>query len=300
MVAAQLRRHGVDVRVEDELARVETDAAGRVCAIETTRGEKLGCQLLGVCVGVEPQVDWLRAVHTPPAIGSGIGVDEQLQTSLANVWAAGDCAELRLRRSGTARRAALVRGEAAGRGRRGEPLRRSASRIARPPSSTAPSFFDIEYTTVGELSRPGAEVKSLYRRSESGEVSQRIVHLEGQVIGFNMLGSRWDHELLTRWIEEQRELSWVRAHLSDAQLDVELGRVDSGAHAGARAMKRARPARRPAARPPASGAQRLGAGARAQRLLLVLYFTEWLTPVAAGCISARSGRCTGRSTPSRS
>ena len=37
-----------------------------------------------------------------------------------------------------------------------------------------------------------------------------------------MLGSRWDHEPLLRWIHERRSLDWVLAHLHEAQFDEEL------------------------------------------------------------------------------
>jgi hypothetical protein len=41
-------------------------------------------------------------------------------------------------------------------------------------------------------------------------------------VGFNMLGRRWDHSVLTRWIEERRTLDWVLEHLNDAAFDTEL------------------------------------------------------------------------------
>jgi hypothetical protein len=44
-----------------------------------------------------------------------------------------------------------------------------------------------------------------------------------------MLGSRWDHAALTRWIDEERRLDWVLAHLAEAQFDVEFGRAPLGA-----------------------------------------------------------------------
>jgi hypothetical protein len=37
-----------------------------------------------------------------------------------------------------------------------------------------------------------------------------------------MLGRRWDHSVLIRWIQEQRSLDWVLAHLNDAAFDTEL------------------------------------------------------------------------------
>ena len=44
-------------------------------------------------------------------------------------------------------------------------------------------------------------------------VSQKIVCKGDRVVGFNMLGSRWDHEPLLRWIHERRSLEWVLDHL---------------------------------------------------------------------------------------
>ena len=54
------------------------------------------------------------------------------------------------------------------------------------------------------------------------------MHAGDKVLGFHALGSRWDHTVLTRWIEEERPVDWVRAHLREAQFDVELGRAPLG------------------------------------------------------------------------
>lgn len=51
------------------------------------------------------------------------------------------------------------------------------------------------------------------------------MHAGDRVLGFNALGSRWDHTVLTRWIEEERPVDWVRENLRRAQFDVELGRA---------------------------------------------------------------------------
>jgi len=37
-----------------------------------------------------------------------------------------------------------------------------------------------------------------------------------------MLGRRWDHSVLTRWIDERRKLDWVLQHLNDAAFDTEF------------------------------------------------------------------------------
>ena len=46
-----------------------------------------------------------------------------------------------------------------------------------------------------------------------------------RVIGFNMLGSRWNHRILEKWIRERRSLDYVKKNLAKAQFDVEFGRT---------------------------------------------------------------------------
>jgi hypothetical protein len=68
-------------------------------------------------------------------------------------------------------------------------------------------------------------IPTIYRRLPGKHVSQRIVHDGERVLGFNMLGSRWNHEILTRWIAERRSPEFCLQHLHEAQFDVELGRM---------------------------------------------------------------------------
>jgi hypothetical protein len=45
-----------------------------------------------------------------------------------------------------------------------------------------------------------------------------------RVVGFNMLGGRWNHERFLEWIGERRPLEYVLAHLGEAQFDEEFSR----------------------------------------------------------------------------
>jgi hypothetical protein len=71
-----------------------------------------------------------------------------------------------------------------------------------------------------------------YQRVPGRPESQRIVVKGGRVVGFNFLGSRFDHRPLLRWIAERRPLDFVLAHLGEAQFDEELSPRFS-VHAGA-------------------------------------------------------------------
>jgi hypothetical protein len=79
---------------------------------------------------------------------------------------------------------------------------------------------------------PGPDVRSWFQRVPRQPVSQRIVCKGDRVVGFNFIGSRWDHEPLARWIEERRSLDWVLAHLGEAQFDEEFSSRFRILHAG--------------------------------------------------------------------
>lgn len=228
MITEHIRRHGIDIRHDEELDEIIPDNpdGGRVSAVRTSQGNEIDCQMLGIAIGVVPNIDWLEEVSTPPARDHGILVDRSFATSLPNVWAAGDCVEIDTEQGENIVEhiwySAKRHGRLAGQSMLGDDID-----YEQPIFYNSAKFLDIEYTTVGEVTTAPEGTPSLYRKMPGEEISQRIVFNDDEeVIGFNMLGSRWDHRILTEWIRERRSVDWVRDHLSDAQFDVEFGRVD--------------------------------------------------------------------------
>jgi NAD(P)H-nitrite reductase large subunit len=216
IIATHLRRHGVRLHLGDEIAEVVANPARQLTAVRTTQGRELPCQALGACIGVRPAIDWLRNTQTPPACNRGIQVQADFRTSLPNVWAAGDCAELPTGQVEQLWYSAKRHGELAAQSMLGDPVRYSP-----PLFYNSAKLFDIEYTTVGV-----AGPESYFRRLPGRDVSIRIMHeTNGAVTGFNMLGSRWDHTWFETWIAERRTLPYVLKNLAQAQFDVEFGRV---------------------------------------------------------------------------
>jgi 3-phenylpropionate/trans-cinnamate dioxygenase ferredoxin reductase subunit len=86
---AEHRRHGVDLRTNVQVDKIET-AGGRVAAVHTIGGSRIACEMVIVGTGIEPNV---KALLAAGARGSnGIDVDEYCRTSLPDVFAVGDCA----------------------------------------------------------------------------------------------------------------------------------------------------------------------------------------------------------------
>ncbi|MCG3173817.1 MAG: Nitric oxide reductase FlRd-NAD(+) reductase [Myxococcota bacterium] len=223
-VTEHLRAHGVDVHLGEELDEILTDSAGRVRGLRVKSGGEISCEMLGVCAGVRPAADWLKQTTLGVACGRGVIVNDRFETNIPQVWACGDVAEIH--RPGQPPLieqiwySAKRQGAAAARNVAGIP-----ANYEPPLFFNSSKFFDIEYTTVGDVMRLPAGTPTIYRRLPDRPVSQRIAHDGGRVLGFNMLGSRWNHEILERWILERRSPEFVLEHLEAAQFDVEFGRA---------------------------------------------------------------------------
>jgi len=83
--------------------------------------------------------------------------------------------------------------------------------------------MDVEYTTAGLVNwNLDREENWFFEEKTKVSSTTRVVVQDDRVVGFNMLGRRWDHSVLIRWIEERRSLGWVLDHLNDAAFDTEL------------------------------------------------------------------------------
>lgn len=224
-VQQHMREHGVHVHLEEELDEIQSDSDGRVSSITTSAGARIECQMLGVSIGVTANIDWLATVNDAPEVDRGILVDTQFRTSLEDVFAIGDCMQMQLSDANdllieTIWYSARRHGRYAARNVFGDGI------IYVPPVFyNSSKFFDIEFTTVGDVTSAPAGTPTIYLRHPNKYQSVRIVHDGEKVIGFNMLGSSWDHTMLVRWVEERRAPEWVFDRLKTAQFDVEFGRA---------------------------------------------------------------------------
>ena len=220
-ISDRISRHGVDVHLEHEVEALETDADGNVSAVRTNMGRyESDCVVIGI--GVSPNTSWLSDASIELDERGGILVDEGLQTSAPDVFAAGDCASVRwfdgTRRPEQLWYTARDQGRVAG-GR----LLGDAPRYERGAWYNSAKLMDVEYTTAG-LVNWNLEREENWFFEEKAKVcsTTRVVIQDDHVVGFNMLGRRWDHTVLIRWIEERRSLRWVLNHLNDAAFDTEL------------------------------------------------------------------------------
>jgi NAD(P)H-nitrite reductase large subunit len=98
IVMERLRHEGVTIHTQTQVKQA-LGAKGRLTGVETQAGQHYPCQVLAVAIGVRPRADLARKAGLK--VNKGVVVDEFLQTSAPDVYAAGDVAEVTDPRSGT-------------------------------------------------------------------------------------------------------------------------------------------------------------------------------------------------------
>jgi len=223
MINREIRANNIDLRLGTELDRIVDDGSGRVKAVVTKGGDEIECGFVGLTVGVSPNIDFLEGSGIE--CGRGVLVDQFLKTNLPDVYAIGDCAELR--------KAAKDR-------RTVEPLwytgRAMGETVARTISGekrayvqdiwfNSAKFFNLEWQVYGRIvTQPDDLVESLYWESPEGEKAIRINFLKADraVIGFNLMGIRYRHEVCDRWIRDRFSIEQVLSSLGAANFDPEF------------------------------------------------------------------------------
>jgi NADPH-dependent 2,4-dienoyl-CoA reductase/sulfur reductase-like enzyme len=88
--AAEHRRQGVDVRLNEGVRAVLGEEAGRVTGVALESGEEVPCDMVVVGIGIVPAVTPLIAAGA--AGSNGVDVDFCCRTTLDDIYAIGDCA----------------------------------------------------------------------------------------------------------------------------------------------------------------------------------------------------------------
>lgn len=226
MVSAHMEQHGIKVAL-GTLAEEIVGSDGKVVGVKTDSGETLAADMVVFAIGVAPNTDFLKDSGVELDERGGIVVNQRLQTSAESIFAAGDCATVEWFNGVKRPEQLWYTGRDQGRIAGANMLCADGSlkEYNRATFYNSAKFFDIEYTTAGFVNFAFDGERDWYQREPDSEISQRVTFLpDGTVIGFNMLGSRWDHRPLVRWVEEKRHIHWVLDHLSEATYDEEFFR----------------------------------------------------------------------------
>lgn len=221
LLAARLRQAGIEVLLKDEVQVARDRGDGSVAAVRTKAGREFATDLVACAIGVVPNTEWLQNSGIRLGKGGAIPIDSRAQTSLPNVFAAGDVVEFEGR--------VLQLWEPAQ-----TQARVAAHNMSGHPAEYAPGvhymatrLFDLDFATLGEVVAPkGAE--ELHELPQgTGRISyQKVVLQNDRLIGALMLGQREAKvrtrgRLFKRLIDSRADVSLVKTRLLDDDFDLD-------------------------------------------------------------------------------
>ncbi len=217
-ITKHIADHGIHVACGVEVASLHAraDDATRVGMVRTTSGMDIQADIVVVATGVRPRVE--LAMASGVAVARGIVVDDRFRTSVPNVFAIGDCAELP---TGVQQLWYTAR-------QHGEHVASVILGRDRPYDGgvyfNSAKFFDLEWQVYGHVPATSGADDSFVWTDEPHQRCLRIAHRDGRVIGIHGIGVRLRQETCTQWIEQGAMIHDVRRTIRRAIFDPELSR----------------------------------------------------------------------------
>jgi NADPH-dependent 2,4-dienoyl-CoA reductase/sulfur reductase-like enzyme len=223
IINKHIREHHVDLRLDTSLDEIISDNYGNVKAVVTDKGETIECTLVGLTVGVSPNIDFLKS--SPIEIGRGVKVNRFLETNIKDVYAIGDCAE---QHEAIGNRRNIEAVWYTGR-MMGETLAQTicGNRIKYNPGHwfNSAKFFDIEYQTYGWVfANPLENESQFYWEHSSNKIAIRISYDKNtnEFLGINTFGIRMRHEFFDTVLTQKKSVDYVVENLKKANFDPEF------------------------------------------------------------------------------
>jgi len=220
LLAARLRKAGIDVLLNDEVRAVHPGPRG-VSGVTLASGRSVPCELVAAALGVVPNSEFLANSGLTLAPNGAVLVDSRLRSSVPNVWAAGDVANV----AGewlALWEPARLQARAAAQNMRG------ANVEHRPGAHYfATRLFDLDFARIGKIERHegSQEISDLPRGT--GQIAYRKLVFSGGVLrGALMIGERALRvraigRNMKRLIDAAVDVSEIKHRLLDSGFDVE-------------------------------------------------------------------------------
>ena len=247
LVEKQMLHHGVIIHYGREIAEIVGEN-GRVVGVKTNRDEIIPCEIVGVAIGVKPNLKLVKG--TSLAIDRGILTDEYLHTNQPQVFAAGDCAQIYDTWSGEKRLDSLwPTAIASGRCAAANMVGGHVPYIKGAPFNAA-LLFGLHLTAIGQVAAAGrdeaeAEELSFISRGSSevwtatpgggytsawandGTSSQRLIVRDDVIVGALLLGNQQLADPLRGLIEKRVNIAPFKTQLSSGGTQLSMAVVEA-------------------------------------------------------------------------
>lgn len=210
----------LQTRLETMGLHIETAAVtesilgnGRVQGVRLQDGSVIGGDLVLLSTGIRSQTELARSGGLE--VGRGIVVDEHLQTSAPDVYAAGDAAEYSGAVYGIIP-AAIEQAQSAG---ANMVSAESATYTSTVPATTL-KIVGIDLTCLGESTADGEETLILRYSDQVKGVYKRLALRDNRIVGAILLGGTRDARALQTLIATGQDVSAYGSRLLDGDLDL--------------------------------------------------------------------------------
>jgi nitrite reductase (NADH) large subunit len=221
LLAARLRQAGIEVVLGDAVVAARPGPDGSVAAVVTQQGRTIECGLVAAALGVIASSEFLRGSGVRLAENGAVIADRRLATSLPNVWAAGDVANVagqQLQLWEPARHQGRAAGDnMSGRGGDYHPgVHYFATRL-----------FDLDFGRLGAIERAPNRHEIVDFPRGTGKIAYRKLVLEGgRLVGALMIGERGARvrtagRRYKRLIDAAVDVSAIQDRLLDPSFDAE-------------------------------------------------------------------------------
>lgn len=220
-ISRHIESHGITLKLKTELDVILGE--DKVQAVKTNTGETIETDLVGLTVGVQPNIGFLKDSNIET--DQGILVDPYFKTNIEDIFAVGDCAQHREPAEG--RRSieavwysARMMGETVAQTICGNPFKYNPGNWF-----NSAKFFDIEYQTYGNVSaNPPENEQHFHWQHPDGKKAISIAYdiKSSRFLGINTFGIRMRHEVFDTWLTQEKTIDFVLKNLREANFDPEF------------------------------------------------------------------------------
>lgn len=206
MLVEMIRKEDIELLLQRDIQRFIKDNG---LWVEMSNGDKIGFDMSVVCIGTRPNIDVVKGLDIK--INRGILVNNCMETSVKDIYAAGDTAELQDNNNvGTVSSYiwpnALLQGKCAASNMAGQTQEFSSDA----GFSNAVRLKDIPFLSMGMINPVEEEYESLVYCDKEAKVYRKVVLKDNIIKGLILLGDTSSANILSDYVRKGKDISEIR------------------------------------------------------------------------------------------
>ena len=206
MLVEMIRNEGIELLLQRDVQRIVKNDG---YLIETADGEKVGFDMLVIAIGTRPNLDIVKGLDIKT--NRGILVNNYMETSVKDIYAAGDVAELQSNNnvgivSSYIWPNALAQGKCAASNMAGQV--QEFSRDA--GFSNAVRLRDIPFVSMGMINPVEKEYESLVFCDKEDHIYRKVVLRDNKIKGLILLGDTSAANILSDFVKNGKDISQIK------------------------------------------------------------------------------------------